>query len=90
MRFNEMQEQIRRIQPRNLSIGLKELCDAQMLEKSAAKAPNTGYRLTGKGVALIGLVHSIKKLGVQIYGIDASCIGRKCGVCMAMQKGRSV
>ena len=88
MHFNEMQEQIRSIRSRNLSIGLRELRDAQMLEKSPAAVSNAGYRLTENGVALIGLIHSIKELGVQIYGIDASCIGSKCSVCMVTRKGR--
>lgn len=84
MQFNTMQMLLEDITPKNLSKSLKELTDAGIVKKTEFKTKNslnTVYALTDRGVAVEQFIRSAKKLGVDIYNMDATCVNRSCSDC---------
>lgn len=80
MHFGEIQLLISGITPRNLSMDLKEMCEAGLLEKKSDDAGYAVYVLTQNGVEFQGLVRSAKKLGSGIFG-PAHCETHRCVDC---------
>ncbi|MGD0729079.1 MAG: helix-turn-helix domain-containing protein [Candidatus Micrarchaeaceae archaeon] len=86
IKFNAMQAILGGISPKNLSRSLKELSDAELIEKHEKKENgilHTEYYLTAKGLMLKKFILDAKKLGICIYGVDSSCVNRKCSVCIS-------
>lgn len=85
--FNTLQAILEEITPKNLSSGLKDLVDAEIIKKNEKRYNNvnhTEYVLTEKGRAVSKFIKSAKQLGVCIYGIDPSCPNRKCADCIRL------
>lgn len=87
--FNSMQTMLGlNITARNLSRSLKELSDTGMIKRDERKENgvlHTEYSLTDKGIALKEFIRRAKELGICIYGIDASCLNRRCSDCALMK-----
>ncbi|MDE1860925.1 MAG: helix-turn-helix transcriptional regulator [Candidatus Micrarchaeota archaeon] len=92
LQFRTIEEDLNGITPKNLSRSLKDLCLVQVLEKEElieSGLVHTEYRLTEKGMLARKFIKDTKRLGICMYGIDASCINRKCSRCPLL-KGRQV
>lgn len=87
--FNNMQVRLgRNITARNLSKSLKELSYAGMVkraERNERGVLHTEYSLTNEGVELREFIQKAKRLGISVYGTDASCLNRRCVDCAAMK-----
>jgi DNA-binding HxlR family transcriptional regulator len=85
MQFNTMQLLLGGITPKNLSRSLKDLADAKIVKRIEVRRNDTMstiYALTDRGVAIEEFISRAKKLGIEIYDVDASCINRKCNDCI--------
>ena len=88
MQFNSIQVLLGDVSPKNLSVSLRELTDAQIIKRRESKRGgvlHTGYSLTKKGIALEGFIRNAKGLGVCIYDMDPNCINRQCNLCASLK-----
>jgi DNA-binding HxlR family transcriptional regulator len=65
-RFSELQRSLGGISPKTLSDRLRRLEDAGVITRAcfAEMPPRVEYRLTDKGLALLGVVESMREFGV--------------------------
>lgn len=88
--FNELQTRLgRNVTARNLSGTLKELSDAGMIKRTERKENgimHTSYSLTNKGLQLEDFIRKGKALGIHMYGMDPSCVDRRCSECALLAK----
>lgn len=66
LRFSELQRSLGGISPKTLSDRLRRLEDAGVVTRScyAEMPPRVEYRLTDKGLALLGVIQSMREFGV--------------------------
>jgi len=89
LQFNQMQQLLVNITPKNLSRSLKELVDANILKKSETTTNgmlSVGYSLTEQGLVFRDFVRSSKLLGVSIYNTNPYCPNRQCNLCQAFNQ----
>ncbi len=82
--FNEILRMLNGVTPRALSNILSDLLNAQVIQKTKSSKGGVmkiKYSFTDKGKSFEQFIQSGKKLGVDLYSIDASCIDRKCSEC---------
>lgn len=65
-RFGELQRSLSGISPKTLSDRLRRLEDAGIVTRScfAEMPPRVEYRLTDKGLALLGVIESMREFGI--------------------------
>jgi len=65
-RFGELQRSLSGISPKTLSDRLRRLEDAGIVTRAcfAEMPPRVEYRLTDKGVALLGVIESMREFGM--------------------------
>ncbi len=89
LQFNQMQQLLVNITPKNLSRDLKELSNAKIVKKTETRTNgmlSVGYSLTEQGIAFREFIKSSKILGVSIYGLNPYCPNRQCNLCQSFNQ----
>jgi DNA-binding HxlR family transcriptional regulator len=89
LQFNQMQQLLVNITPKNLSRCLKELHGAKLVKKTETRINGVlcvGYSLTEQGLAFREFIRSSKVLGVSLYNLNPYCPNRQCNLCQAFNQ----
>ncbi len=84
IQFGSMQIALNGVTPKNLSRSLKELAEAEIIERRERREEgtlHTEYNLSKKGILLQQLIKNAKNVGLCLYEIDSACTKRKCIDC---------
>ena len=73
-RFSELQRSLGGISPKTLSDRLRRLEDAGVITRAcfAEMPPRVEYRLTDKGLALLGIIESMREFGMTWLAVAAA------------------
>lgn len=74
-RFGELERSLEGISPRTLSLRLRSLEEAGIVERRtfAEVPPRVEYALTEKGRALVPIIESMRTYGTEWLGAEGSC-----------------
>lgn len=89
LQFNQMQQLLVSITPKNLSRSLKELLAADIVKKTETKTNgmlSVGYSLTEQGLVFREFIRNSKTLGVSLYSLNPYCPNRQCNLCQAFNQ----